>query len=242
MTYTRGGCALALALIAGGACGPAAEDTPAVAAYAPAIDPTHFVATVDNEFYPLVPGTTFIYEKAGDAERVEVVVTDERRQIMGVPCLVVRSREYEAGSLVEVTEDWYAQDTDGNVWYFGEATQTYANGQPTGTAGSWEAGVDGAMPGIIMQRAPRVGDRYRQEYYVGHAEDMGEVMRLDDSVTVPWGTFGHVLVTRDWTPLEPGLEEQKYYAPGVGLLLEAEGDARVELVRVTSPSGPERPA
>lgn len=206
--------------------------------YAPQIDPTQFTVSVDNTFFPLTPGTIFVYEKADGSERVEVHVLDQIRNVRDVPCRVVKSLEYEDGELVEETFDWYAQDTEGNVWYFGEDTRTFENGAMTGGEGSWEAGVDGAQPGIIMKAHPAIGDSYRQEYYAGHAEDMGEVLALADSVTVPYGPFSGVLVTRDWTPLEPGVDEQKYYAPGLGLVLEVEGSSRVELVRVeTSESG-----
>jgi len=208
--------------------------------YAPQIDPIQFTASVDNAFFPLTPGTTFVYEKADGSERVEVHVLDQVRNVMDVPCRVVKSLEYEDGELVEETFDWYAQDADGNVWYFGEDTRTFENGAMTGGEGSWEAGLDGAQPGIIMKARPAVGNSYRQEYYAGHAEDMGEVLALADSVAVPYGSFSGVLVTRDWTPLEPGVEARKYYAPGLGLVLEVEGSSRVELVRVeTSESGVE---
>lgn len=212
-------------------CGRRAEEAEEL--YAPQIDPARFVAQVDNEFFPLVPGTTFLYEQASGGERVEIHVTDERREVMGVNCVVVRNREYEDEELVEETLDWYAQDMDGNVWYFGEDTKEFEGGELVSTAGSWEAGVDGALPGIIMKGQPIVGESYRQEYYKGHAEDMGEVLRLGDTVTVPYGSFEDVLVTREWTPLEPGAEEQKYFAPGVGLILEVEDDDRMELVSVT---------
>jgi len=212
-------------------CGRRAEESEEL--YAPQIDPARFVAQVDNEFFPLVPGTTFLYEQASGGERVEVYVTDERREVMGVSCVVVRDREYKDEELVEETLDWYAQDVDGNVWYFGEDTKELEGGEVVSTAGSWEAGVDGALPGIIMKGQPIVGESYRQEYYKEHAEDMGEVLRLGDTVTVPYGSFEAVLVTREWTPLEPGAEEQKYYAPGVGLILEVEDGDRMELVSVT---------
>lgn len=207
------------------------QDTPRES-YAPEIDPAQFSVDIDNPFFPLTPGTTFVYEKADGSERVEVQVLDQVRNVMDVPCRVVKSFEYEDGELVEETYDWYAQDAEGNVWYFGEDTRTFENGAMTQGEGSWETGVDGAMPGIIMKARPAVGDSYRQEYYAGYAEDMGEVVALADSVTVPYGSFSGVLVTRDWTPLEPEAEEQKYYAPGLGLVLEVEGGTRVELVRV----------
>lgn len=224
-------CSLAaglLGLLAG--CGkPAGESQEA---YAPTIDPARFVARVDNEFFPLIPGTRYVYATADGGERVEVYVTEERKEILGVTCTVVKSREFEDGELAEQTDDWYAQDVDRNVWYFGEDTKEYKDGALVSTAGSWQAGRDGAQPGIIMRGAPRVGDSYRQEYLAGVAEDMGEVMSLEESATVPYGSFANVLQTKEWTPLEPGDVEHGYYARGVGLILEVEGDERLELVSV----------
>jgi hypothetical protein len=202
--------------------------------YAPTIDAARFVANVDNQYFPLVPGTAFVYETPDGGERVEARVPEETKTILGVTCTVVVSREFEDGELVEETADWYAQDIDGNVWYFGEDTKEYEDGEGVSTAGSWEAGVNGALPGIIMQGAPAVGESYRQEYYAGVAEDMGGVLSLEESVSVPYGSFVGVLKTREWTPLEPGDVEHAYYAPGVGLVLEAEGDDRLELVSVTT--------
>jgi hypothetical protein len=212
------------------ACARSGEDD--AQEYAPEIDPANFVGQVDNRYFPLVPGTTFRYEQAGGGEQVEVYVTRDTKVVMGVSCVVVRSREYEDGELVEETLDWYAQDAAGNVWYFGEDTREYEEGTLSSTAGSWEGGVHGAFPGVIMEAEPWVGDSYRQEYYPGHAEDMAEVLRLADTVAVPHGTFTDVLVTKEWTPLEPGDEEEAYYAPGVGLVLEVEGNDRIELARV----------
>ncbi len=203
----------------------------------PEIDPADFVRDVTNQYFPLEPGTTLVYEgqTADGLERVEDRVTTERRVVMGVSCVVLHDRVSLDGSLIEETFDWYAQDREGNVWYFGEDSKDYEDGKVTSTKGSWEAGVDGAQPGIIMQADPQVGDSYRQEYYAGEAEDMAKVVELGQSVTVPAGSYSDVLVTRDWTPLEPDVEEQKYYAPGVGLVLEQfvkGGEGRVELIEV----------
>jgi hypothetical protein len=212
-------------------CGGSAGSGPGT--YAPHIDPMRFTAEVDNPFFPLVPGTHLQYEDEEGDERIEVTVTDQTRVVMGVTCRVVESREYEGDELVEETLDWYAQAADGSLWYFGEDTRTYRDGEVVGTTGSWEAGHDGSLPGIIMQGVRRVGDAYRQEYYKGHAEDMGEIVDLEGTVNVPYGAFDEVLVTKDWSPLEPGVTEHKYYVRGVGLVLELEDDHRVELVRVS---------
>lgn len=205
--------------------------------YSPNIDPANFVAKVDNEYFPLKPGTTYVYEGKTEegTERNEVTVTGDTRQVMGVDCTVVWDRVWVDGKLAEGTYDWYAQDKAGNVWYFGEDSKEYENGKVVSTKGSWEAGVDGAKPGIIMQADPRVGETYRQEYYEGKAEDMAKVLSLNESATVPYGSYDHLLLTKDWNPLEPGVVEQKYYARGVGNVLEVgvKGNSdRVELIEV----------
>jgi hypothetical protein len=186
-------------------------------AYAPHIDPAEFTATIDNEYFPLKPGTTFVYE-GGGAEHSEMSVTHDTKKVMGVECVVVEDKEWEGDMLIERTYDWFAQDKEGNVWYFGEDTKEYENGKVVSTKGSWEAGVDGAKPGIIMQADPKVGQSYRQEYYPGEAMDMARVLSFSASVTVPYGSFDHVLETKEWTPLQPGFFEKKYYVRGVGPL------------------------
>ncbi len=206
--------------------------------YTPDIAPDDFVDGIDNPYLPLSPGARWVYEgvEDGETERTEVVVTDERKDVFGVSAVVVRDTVSVDGEVVEDTYDWFAQDRDGNVWYLGEASQDYENGQPASTAGSWEAGVDGALPGIVMPAEPAVGDAYRQEYYVGEAEDMAEVVQTDASVDVPFGSYDGVLVTEDWNPLEPEVIEQKYYAQGVGLVLEekvAGAEGRHELIEHT---------
>jgi hypothetical protein len=182
------------------------------------IDPADFSTTIDNRYLPLKPGSTRVYESADGGARVEVTVTSETKTVMGVTCVVVHDRETEDGNLVEDTFDWFAQDKDGNVWYFGEETKEYEGGEVVSTAGSWEGGVDGAIPGIIMKADPQVGDVYQQEYLEGEAEDKAEVLALGESVTVSFGPFADVLRTREWPPLEPGVAEEKLYAPGVGLI------------------------
>src|SRR5215203_4430719 len=183
-------------------------------AYTPHIDPAEFTTTIDNEYLPLKPGTTFVYE--GGAERDQMSVTHNTKMVMGVECVVVDDRAWEDGQLIEKTYDWFAQDKEGTVWYFGEDTKEYEEGKVVSTKGSWEAGVDGAKPGIIMQADPKVGQAYRQEYYKGEAEDMARLLSLNESVKVQYGSFDHVLETKEWTPLEPSYAEHKYYAPGVG--------------------------
>ena len=139
---------------------------------------------------------------------------------MGIDAVVVRDTVTVDGAVVEDTFDWYAQDRAGNVWYLGEDVSNYEDGEVVDHDGSWEAGVDGALPGVVMPAEPSVGDAYRQEYLAGEAEDMGEVIALDGEVEVPAGAFAEVVTTRDWTPLEPDVVEEKDYAPGVGLVRE----------------------
>jgi len=191
-------------------------------AYTPKIVPSDFSTEIDNKYFPLKPGTTFVYRgKMADATEGDTVkVTADTKRIMGVECVVVDDRVTEDGKLTEQTYDWYAQDKQGNVWYFGEDSKEYENGKVKGTGGSWEAGKDGAKPGIIMPANPKIGKTYRQEYYKGEAEDMARALKLDGSVEVPYGSFDNVLVTDEWTPLEPNVAEHKYYAPGVGNVKE----------------------
>jgi len=202
------------------------------------IDPNNFVSVVDNPYFPLTPGTTFIYrgEKDGVPSRDVMTVSQETKEILGVTTTVVHHLSYEGGVLIEDTFDWYAQDVDGNVWYFGEDTKELdENGNVISTEGSWEAGVNGAEPGIIMLADPKKGDRYQQEFLSGVAEDMAQVIGFEDSLCVRYGCFEDVLVTKEWTPLERGVVENKYYAKGVGFIfgvMVKGGDEQTELVRV----------
>jgi len=204
-------------------------------AYNPVIDPANFLAKIDNQYYSLIPGTTFVYRSDTEdgIERNEVIVTDETRIVLGVTTTVVWDRVWLDDELAEETYDWYAQDKDGNVWYFGEDSREYEHGEVVSTEGSWEAGIDGAKPGIIMEAHPTVGDSYKQEYYQGKAEDMADVVALGETVTVPFGAFQSCLKTRDWSQIDPTLNEYKYYSPEIGgVVLEVVVDSgeRVELV------------
>jgi hypothetical protein len=183
------------------------------------LGPADFVGDIDNPYFPLTVGSRWVY--AGGGERIEVEVLAETRVVMGITATVVLDTVTEDGQLIEVTYDWYAQDTAGNVWYLGEESVEYQDGQPFSTAGSWESGVDGALPGIAMAAQPAIGLAYRQEYYVGEAEDMAEIARIDETVTTPLGEYTGVVVITEWTPLLPDSVEEKYYAPGVGMVMEA---------------------
>jgi hypothetical protein len=211
-------------------------------AYEPGIRPADFGGPVDNPYFPLVPGSRWIYDgtqKAG-TEHTVVEVTPDTKAILGVTAVVVHDTVSTAGAVKEDTFDWYAQDRKGNVWYFGEDTKEYENGVVVNTEGSWEAGVDGAKAGIIMKARPRPGVAYRQEYYRGHAEDFAQVLGKVDSVTVPAGSYHDVLETKELTPLEPKLVEHKYYARGVGVVREVTvkgGSDRTQLMEYTPGPG-----
>ena len=201
------------------------------------VDPADFVAEIDNPYWPMSPGSTWIYRETdaeGAVQRVEVTVTDGTKTILGIEATVVHDVVTEEGELIEDNFDWYAQDTVGNVWYLGEATKEFENGKVSTTKGSWEAGVDGAQAGIIVPADPEVGMTYRQEYYAGEAEDEGEVLSLDERAEVPFGSFDNLLMTKDTTPLEPDILEHKFYAEGVGPILAlglSGGVSREELLR-----------
>ncbi|MCH8960788.1 MAG: hypothetical protein IH820_05540 [Bacteroidetes bacterium] len=204
-----------------------------------AINPANFVAgvAIPNPLFPLVPGTSrrVVGQTADGEEVILVEVTDQTKEILGVMTTVVRDRIWLEGILIEDTFDWYAQDNDGNVWYFGEDAKEIEHGHVVSTAGSWQAGVDGARAGIIMWAQPKVGSIYYQEYYEGEAEDIGEVLSLNETITVPFGRFEGCLKTEETTQLEPDVLEHKYYCPGLGhaLTLDMEdGGTRYELIAV----------
>jgi hypothetical protein len=184
-----------------------------------------------------VPGSRWVYRETdteGSEQRVEVTVTDRTKMIAnGIEARVVHDVVTEDGEPVEVTDDWYAQDSEGNIWYMGEDTTEYENGKPVSTEGSFEAGVDGAQPGIIMPADPEPGMTYRQEYYAGEAEDKGEIVSVGEQAQVPFGHFTDVLMTQDTNPLEPKVLEFKFYARDVGPVLAVSvsgGSDREELL------------
>ena len=204
------------------------------------LDPAEFTTEIDNRYWPMTVGSRWVYEEtqgSGPPQRVVVTVTGGTREIAnGVEARVVRDVVSEDGEAVEITDDWYAQDKDGNVWYLGEKTGEYENGKLVTREGSFEAGVDGAEPGIIMAADPQPGLEYRQEYYEGEAEDRAEVLSLEEMAQVPAGFYPRTLMTKDLVPPEPRVQEIKLYAPGVGPVLTLDtsgGDGREELVRFT---------
>jgi hypothetical protein len=243
-TLTVAMCIAAVAAACQPGASPSGGDLPAAlvsgAPYRPEIDPADFTTTVDNPWFPLVPGTRWVLHGSGDTagETDEIEVLAETRTVMGVECVVVEDVVSLDGEPVEVTRDWYAQDADGNVWYFGEETAEYENGEIVSTAGAWEAGVDGAQPGIIMPAEAALDVTYRQEFFEGEAEDMAKAVDTGATVETPYGSFDDVLVTEDWTPLEPGVAERKFYARGIGLVMERQvrgGGAAFELVEYETP-------
>jgi hypothetical protein len=202
------------------------------------LNPADFTVRITNPYWPMKPGARWVYretDSGGKRQRVVVTVTDRTKRIAnGVRARVVHDVVRERGRRVEITDDWYAQDRAGNVWYLGEATTEYEHGRPTTTEGSFEAGVDGAQAGVVMPAHPRAGLRYRQEYLRGEAEDRARVVSRREQAEVPFGHFDRVLMTRDTNPLERKVLEFKFYARGVGPVLAiavSGGSDREELVR-----------
>ena len=202
------------------------------------LDPAEFTTEIDNPYLPLTAGSRWVYRETSPGsppERVVVEVTDQTRTIAnGVEAVVVRDTATLRGEPIEVTDDWFAQDSAGNVWYLGEDTAEYENGKVSTRAGSFEAGVDGAQAGVVMPADPVPGLAYRQEYYAGEAEDRGAIVSIgEERVRVPFGFFDEeVLMTRDLVPLEPKVQELKFYAPGIGNVMSVHTDSgsRSELV------------
>jgi hypothetical protein len=188
------------------------------------IDPSEFTTEIDNPYWPMKPGSRWIFRETdaeGAVSRVVVTVLDKTKMIAnGVEARIVHDQVTEGGQVKEDTYDWYAQDADGNLWYLGEDTTEYENGKPKTKEGSWEAGVDGALPGIIMPADPQVGMTYREEYYKGHAEDGASIISTDALAKVPYGRFEHGVQTRNFSGIEPDVIEEKIYAQGVGVVLE----------------------
>ncbi len=225
---------LALGLVTASACtnetNPSAEPTDAAAESGlpqgsehVELDPADFTTEIDNPYWPMTVGSRWVYHETdseGADQRVEVVVTDRTKKIAnGIEGRVVRDEVTEDGVPVEVTDDWYAQDAEGNIWYLGEETTEYEDGKPVSTSGSFEGGKDGAEPGIIMPADPKPGMKFRQEYYEGEAEDKGEIVSVSEQAEVPAGHYRNVVMTKDTNPLEPKVLEFKFYARGVGPVL-----------------------
>ena len=195
-----------------------------------------FTTRIDNPYMPMRPGERRIYRETGGSatQRIVVTVTRRTRLVDGVRARVVHDVATSSGRVVEDTYDWFAQDRRGNVWYLGEATREFGPGGKVDTSGSWEAGRDGAQAGVAMPAHPRAGQRYREEYYAGQAEDRARVLSTDEQAESPFGRFHHAVLIKDFSPLEPALVEYKLYARGVGSVLEVAvsgGRDRAELLR-----------
>ena len=193
-------------------------------AQAPAIDKTNFnnPLKIDNKYFPLKPGTIMTYkgtDEDGNAVRDTVTVTNDSKEVQGIPTRVVNDTVFVKGKLEETTNDWYAQDDKGNVWYMGEDTTDFTN-KKNPHEGSWESGVKGAKGGLIMLAEPKVGTSYNQEFAKGVAEDKATVLNLDNNATVPQGSYSNVLKTKEFSALEPDIVEQKYYAENIGDIKE----------------------
>jgi hypothetical protein len=206
------------------------------------LDPANFTTRVTNPYLPMRPGDRWVYSdvERGERHRVVMTVTSQTKVIDGVRALVVHDIESKGSEVVENTFDWFAQDRAGNVWYLGEATQSFRNGRPRSGKGSWEAGKAGAQAGIIMPAKPQPGLQYRQEYREGVAEDAAAVLSVNEQAQAPLGHYDNVLLTKEFTPVEPRDLEYKLYAKGVGLVLAlgVSGDAsRQELIRFKKGGG-----
>jgi hypothetical protein len=235
-----GGTASAAASTTAATSSPSVSDlAPIHGPYHPSIDPANFVKTIDNPYFPLKPGTTFLYkgvhENGKTPQTDKEVVTHRTKQILGVTCTVINDTVSTRGKPIERTFDWYAQDKGGNVWYMGEDTREMVHGQWVKMSDSWQGGVNGAEPGIIMPGHPRPGDAYRQEYYPGHALDQARVLGQGGPQTVPFGSFKHTLLTVETSPkIDPGVAERKYYVKGVGDIREHTVSGNHEQIRLVS--------
>jgi hypothetical protein len=206
------------------------------------LDPADFAGGIDNPYLPFAVGARWVYRETdpdGGSAKIRIEVLEQTRVVQGVPATVVRDIVSEHGVPIEKTHDWYAQDVCGNVWYLGERTRELEDGRVVATAGSWEAGVEGASAGVVMLADPTLGDTYREEYLAGEAEDRADVVRLEERAQVPAASFRHTAVTRNWTPLHPRVVEYKWFEPGVGLVLAvgvSGGADREELLRYVPPA------
>jgi hypothetical protein len=203
----------------------------------PAPLPGEFVGLIDNPYFPLKPGTTLTYRGKIDGRSATDVfsVTNGTKVILGVTTTVVHDEVFIKGELVEDTEDWFAQDADGNVWYLGEDTKELENGQVVSTEGSWEAGVDNARAGIFMPAEPKVGQVFKQEDAKNVAEDCFRIVELNASVKTRFVSSNEALKTEEFSLIDPGLVDNKHYVRDIGLVRDQGGSDLLELVSVTGP-------
>jgi len=216
---------------------PAGATPPSRATDQPVFDPGNFVSVIDNPYFPLPVGRVLVYSgyRDGVTQTDTVTVTNQTKVILGVTATVVSDVAMHGGTLLEQTSDWYAQDRDGNVWYLGEDTKAYGPHGKIDTSGSWEAGVNGAIPGLIMEGHPAIPDAYRQELLTGQAEDTAWIVGTTGTVKVAYGNVRNILTTLEATRIEPGIYDTKIYGPGLGIVQEKslDGTEFAELVSVT---------
>jgi hypothetical protein len=235
--------ALALAVLALSACGGSGSKSSSPPSLpqgtkAVKLDPADFTTEIDNPYWPIRPGSHWVYREVedGEAHRDDVTVTDRTKTLGGIEARVVHDRVSKDGETLENTDDYYAQDSAGNLWYLGENTAEYENGKLKTTEGTWAYGTDGAQPGVIVPAHPKQGMKYREEYYKGHAEDAAEILNVGSQVQVPYGRFRGALFTRNYSAIEPTVEEMKFYAKGVGPVMElivSGGSGRTDLLSYT---------
>jgi hypothetical protein len=207
--------------------------------YAPRLDPANFVGVIDNPYFPLPVGRTLVYQgiKDGQSQTDTVTVTNQKKVILGIPTTVVHDRATHDRTVLEDTLDYYAQDKQGTVWYLGEDTTAFLANGKTDTSGSFQAGVNGAQPGIVMEANPQIPDSYRQECFAGQAEDTAWVVATTGSVRVPYGNVRNVLTTLEATQIEPGTYDQKVYGPGIGIVREQALTGPSEFAELVSVTG-----
>jgi hypothetical protein len=218
----------------------AAAGSSSVSGYEPVLHASNFVSVIDNKYYPLPVGRTWIYRGVKDGRsQTDTVKVLARTKLVaeGIRARVVSDIATDGSKVLEKTFDWYAQDKQGNVWYVGEDTTAYLPNGKIDKSGSWEAGIHDGEPGLIMKAAPKVPNAYRQEYLAGQAEDTAWIVGGTDSLTVPYGTVHHVLTSLEATRIEPGLYDKKVYAPGVGIVLEQTVTGPAETARLVAMKG-----
>jgi hypothetical protein len=236
--------AVAIAILALTACGGSKTSNSSGSSSLPQgtkavkLDSADFTINIDNPYWPMRPGSHWVYREVenGEAQRVDVTVTNRTKMLGGIEARVVHDRVSRNGKTLEDTYDWYAQDSAGNLWYLGEDTAEYENGKLRTKEGSWAYGVDGAEAGVVVPAGPKQGMNYREEYYAGHAEDAAEVLSVGSQVQVPFGRYHDAMLTRNFSTIEPTVEEMKLYAKGVGPVMEllvSGGAGRTELLSYT---------
>jgi hypothetical protein len=230
--------AVAAAAIIAGISG-ASAGTSAHRGYEPVLNPKDFVRVINNPYYPLPVGRTLIYRgvRDGQTQTDRVHVTSGTKVLEGITATAVSDVARHNGKLLEKTTDWFAQDKQGNVWYLGEDTAAYLPNGQIDRSGSWQAGVHDGEPGIIMLAHPQIPDAYRQEFLRGQAEDTAWIINRGGSVKVPFGTLHHILTSLEFTRLEPGVIDQKLYAPGIGIVRELSQKGPLEVARLVSVRG-----